>query len=288
MKLLDAGTSIGANMEEGQAGQSKPDFIAKNFISLKESRETRFWLRVIAATDPPLQKDLQPFLQEANEFVAMLTRALRLLVYVMVPIGALAAILSQQSVDLLFDYGNYDQAALTMTADALVFFLIGLAAHSLIAVLARAFYARQDTLTPVLAAVGAVVINTTLAIALVGPMGLDGIALAIAVAAWIEAIALVVVLDRRISIFRPAVLGRVGIESLVGTAVAAFLGYGALLLTQVWLGADPSKVGLIVQIAVTSAVFGAAYLAVSLVLRIPELPSIVGVMVDVLRRPRRT
>ena len=48
MKLLDAGTSIGANIEEGRAGQTKPDFIAKNFISLKESRETRFWLRVIA------------------------------------------------------------------------------------------------------------------------------------------------------------------------------------------------------------------------------------------------
>ena len=52
MKLVDAGTSIGANIEEGRAGQTKPDFIAKNFISLKESRETRCWLRVIGATDP--------------------------------------------------------------------------------------------------------------------------------------------------------------------------------------------------------------------------------------------
>ncbi len=77
MKLLDAGTSIGANIEEGRAGQSKPDFIAKNFISLKESRETRFWLRVISDTDPPLQKELQPLLQEANEFIAMLTTSLK-------------------------------------------------------------------------------------------------------------------------------------------------------------------------------------------------------------------
>ena len=77
MKLLDAGTSIGANIEEGRAGQTKPDFIAKNFISLKESRETRFWLRVIGATDPPLQEELQPFLQEANEFIAMLTTSLK-------------------------------------------------------------------------------------------------------------------------------------------------------------------------------------------------------------------
>ena len=77
MKLLDAGTSIGANVEEGRAGQSKPDLIAKNFISLKESRETRFWLRVIGATDPPLENELRPLLQEATEFVAMLTTSLK-------------------------------------------------------------------------------------------------------------------------------------------------------------------------------------------------------------------
>ena len=60
--------------------------------------------------------------------------------------------------------------------------------------LARGFYARQDTVTPVLAAVAAVAINCTLAVVLVGPFGLPGIALAIAVAAWIEALALLVIL----------------------------------------------------------------------------------------------
>jgi len=77
MKLLDSGTSIGAHIEEGRAGQWKADFIAKNFISLKESRETRFWLRVIGVTDPPLQNELQPLLQEATEFVAILTATLK-------------------------------------------------------------------------------------------------------------------------------------------------------------------------------------------------------------------
>jgi four helix bundle protein len=76
-QLLDAGTSIGANFEEGQAGQTKPDFITKNFICLKESRETRFWLRVIGATDPGLQAELEPFLREANEFIGMLTASLK-------------------------------------------------------------------------------------------------------------------------------------------------------------------------------------------------------------------
>src|SRR4051794_16571595 len=49
-QLLDAGTSVGANLEEAEAAQSKPDFIAKCRISLKEARETLYWLRLIAAT----------------------------------------------------------------------------------------------------------------------------------------------------------------------------------------------------------------------------------------------
>jgi four helix bundle protein len=46
-QLLRSGTSIGANVEEAQAGQSKADFACKIMIALKEARETRYWLRLI-------------------------------------------------------------------------------------------------------------------------------------------------------------------------------------------------------------------------------------------------
>jgi putative peptidoglycan lipid II flippase len=220
------------------------------------------------------------------EFVAMLTRALRLLVYVMVPIGALFASLRLETVSLLFDDGHYGAAALAQTAATLFAFLTGLAAHALIAVLARAFYARQDTLTPVLAAIGAVVINTTLAIVLVGPMGLPGVALAIAIAAWLEAIVLVVVLARRLPLFRPIELLSVGLGSIFGTVVATAAGLVVLGLVQRTVGADPGKIDLALEVVITSVAFGIVYAGISLALRIPELPSIVGVMVDVLRRPR--
>jgi four helix bundle protein len=49
-QLLRSGTSIGANYEEAQAGHSRADFIAKAGISLKEARETHYWLRLLAAT----------------------------------------------------------------------------------------------------------------------------------------------------------------------------------------------------------------------------------------------
>jgi four helix bundle protein len=50
-QLLRSGTSIGANLEEAEAGQSRADFISKNAIALKEARETCYWLRLLAATD---------------------------------------------------------------------------------------------------------------------------------------------------------------------------------------------------------------------------------------------
>ena len=49
-QLLDAGTSVGANLEESVAGQSKADFVHKNSISLKEARESNYWLRLILAS----------------------------------------------------------------------------------------------------------------------------------------------------------------------------------------------------------------------------------------------
>ena len=50
-QLLRSGTSIGANVEEGQAAQSEADFISKHSIACKEARETHYWLRLMAATE---------------------------------------------------------------------------------------------------------------------------------------------------------------------------------------------------------------------------------------------
>lgn len=50
-QLLRSGTSVGANINEAQYGNSKADFIAKLHISLKESAETEYWLRVLQKSD---------------------------------------------------------------------------------------------------------------------------------------------------------------------------------------------------------------------------------------------
>ena len=72
-QLLRSGTSIGANVEEGQASQSKADFISKYSIACKEARETHYWLRLLTATDIISKERLAGLEQESNELVAILT-----------------------------------------------------------------------------------------------------------------------------------------------------------------------------------------------------------------------
>jgi len=66
-QLLRAGTSIGANVEEAQAGQSRADFISKNAIALKEARETDYWLRLLAAAQVVPQRRISELQKEVAE-----------------------------------------------------------------------------------------------------------------------------------------------------------------------------------------------------------------------------
>ena len=50
-QLLRSGTSIGANVMEAQNAQSRADFCSKLNIALKEATETKYWIRLLEATD---------------------------------------------------------------------------------------------------------------------------------------------------------------------------------------------------------------------------------------------
>ena len=76
-QLFDAGTSIGANTEEAEGAQTKPDFIAKRARSRKESRESVYWLRLAIATAVATKEEVAWELDEASQLRAMITQAIR-------------------------------------------------------------------------------------------------------------------------------------------------------------------------------------------------------------------
>jgi len=72
-QYLRCATSIGANVEEAQAGESRADFIHKLGIAQKESRESRYWLHLLAESGIVKLNKLQPLIQETEELVAVIT-----------------------------------------------------------------------------------------------------------------------------------------------------------------------------------------------------------------------
>jgi four helix bundle protein len=71
-QLLRSGTSIGANVEEAQAGQSSADFASKYSIALKEARETIYWLRLLREMKVSSDLDLEYSLSEADEIARII------------------------------------------------------------------------------------------------------------------------------------------------------------------------------------------------------------------------
>ncbi|MDX2444253.1 MAG: four helix bundle protein [Bacteroidales bacterium] len=71
-QLLKSGTSIGANIEEALAGQSKKDFIAKMAIASKEARETKYWLLLIKESKL-VEGDVADYLDDIEEIIKILT-----------------------------------------------------------------------------------------------------------------------------------------------------------------------------------------------------------------------
>jgi four helix bundle protein len=76
-QLLRSGTSIGANVEEGQGSQSRADFIAKYSIACKEARETNYWLRLLAASEIVTDLDLKDMIDESHQLIAILTAIIK-------------------------------------------------------------------------------------------------------------------------------------------------------------------------------------------------------------------
>jgi four helix bundle protein len=72
-----AAGSVGANLEEADAAQSRADFINKCNISLKEARESRYWLRILDRATEDERERVAALIHESTELIAILTTVVR-------------------------------------------------------------------------------------------------------------------------------------------------------------------------------------------------------------------
>lgn len=141
-------------------------------------------------------------------------------------------ILARPIVSLLFQYGQFTAARSTpMTANAAIFYALGLPAYGIARGIAQAFYSVQDTKTPVKAGVASMLANIALNLSLMGPMRLSGLALATSLAGYVNVGFMLAPLGKKVGPLpmRPLLeaLGRVALASValaLGCWAGVFLG----------------------------------------------------------------
>ena len=75
-QLLRSGTSIGANIEEATAAQTKKDFISKMAIANKEARETKYWLNLLQMSQL-VDQNFNEYLTSIEEIIKILTSIIK-------------------------------------------------------------------------------------------------------------------------------------------------------------------------------------------------------------------
>jgi len=76
-QLIRSGTSIGANVSEAEQAQSKPDFVSKMNIALKETSETKYWIKLLNATEFLSEKESNSLLADCVELEKLLVSIIK-------------------------------------------------------------------------------------------------------------------------------------------------------------------------------------------------------------------
>ena len=169
-----------------------------------------------------------------------LDAALRMILFLAIPASAGLVLLAQPGVRLLLQRGAFDEASTSLVVAALTIYAVAVWAHAAIEILSRGFYALSDTRTPVTFALVGMLINVALCAALVGPLGIRGLAAAASVAAIVELLLLLHALRTRIEGFDASAVTASAWRTLLATLVMALTLILLLILLRA-AGADPAE-----------------------------------------------
>jgi len=166
-------------------------------------------------------------------------RSLRVVVFLVLPATAILWVFRRPAISILLERGAFDTESMILVAYGLQFYMIGLLFHSMLEIIVRGFYALQDTWTPVLVGILAMVANIGLSFLLVGWLSFGGLALANSLATMVESVILLWLLNRRVpgglnwGVLMPALV-KTGVAAVL-MAIAAWA-WGRWVYLNVFLG----------------------------------------------------
>lgn len=197
-----------------------------------------------------------------------LARTLRSVLYLSVPATVGLILLRNPIISLLLERGSFDEQSTRLVSWALLWYAAGLVGHSVVEVVSRAFYAMQDTRTPVILGTGAMTLNIVLSVTLAaifsrnGLMPHGGLALANSASTAIESLGLLILMRRRLDGLDSARVSRGVLATVASSAVmGVFLAW--------WLTANSTSGPWLVGLGGV-LLGGGLFWGFSLALRAPE------------------
>ena len=135
--------------------------------------------------------------KDSMQFKEIITKAIRLLAFILVPLTLGIMIYRQDIVSVMYERGEFDAMSTDQTSGALLYYAIGIIGAGVVEVMNKSFYAKQDTKTPLKVGICVIIINVLLSVILgKTEMSFNGLALATSITAILNAIILLVMLNK--------------------------------------------------------------------------------------------
>jgi putative peptidoglycan lipid II flippase len=212
-------------------------------------------------------------LGKMDDLRASLSNSLRAVILLALPAATGLILLRLPIISLLFQRGEFTAHSTQLVAWALLWYAAGLVFHSILEVLARAYYAMHDTRTPVLVGATAMGINVGLSFAFaflfnkIGWMPHGGLALANTLATTLETTTLLIIMRKRLK----GIQGRDLLKG-TGSAILGTLGMSAVII--LWLKTMQAYPAALVALGGV-ALGGIFYLLIIILLRVPEIHQVI-------------
>lgn len=206
-----------------------------------------------------------------------LVSAMRQIFFFALPASLGLGILARPIVRSILELGSFGEKSTDLVSHSLVFFSIGLVGYGIVEIITRAFYAMQDTRTPVIVAILTIGLNIALSLWLIGPLGHGGLALSLAITNTLEMLLLLWLVQRKLGTLDNDNT-RLWLTAVKISLAADFM--GCFLLGANWVLAQPfaslSKLPLILLTGLVIGLAGAIYAALAWLLKIEELQYTLG------------
>lgn len=204
-----------------------------------------------------------------EKFVESVVQSINSVTILVIPISIGAIVLSNPIVKLLFQRGEFDARATSMTSIALIMYSIGMIAFGLRDILGKVFYSLKDTKTPMINGTIAMIMNIFLNLILVRRLKLAGLALATSISAIICILLLFRSLNKKIGYFGQDKIIKTTIKSIISATIMGIITYFVYKFCYDIIGSG--FLNEIILLAVSISIGGIIYLLLLIALKVDEL-----------------